>query len=110
MQDWSYDPKVSSARYSATTETRYYFLDDAYRAALEVLSTTLQTEIEEEDDEPDLYELHDNFPVDKEAHMVQQDRAEDADGIFRIRALYVNDTENVKVTSGVNRRPGQKDL
>jgi hypothetical protein len=104
VQKWSRDPIVLCGVYPAMLEERYESLVDANSAAVEVVSRILSREIEEEHEDLPLDELDEIFPVGGDvAQAVQWDRAEDPDGTVRVRAVYVNRYENVKVTAWVER-------
>jgi hypothetical protein len=104
VQKWSRDPIVFCGVYPAMLEERYESLVDAISAAVEVVSRILSREIEEEHEDLPLDELDEIFPVGGDvAQVVQWDRAEDPDGTVRVRAVYVNRYENVKVTAWVER-------
>jgi len=104
VQEWSRDPRVLSGLYPATSEKRYEWLRDANFTAVDIVHRTLLREIEEDHEELLLDELDEIFPVGGDVpQAVQWDRAEIADGTVRVRALYVNRNENVKVTAWVER-------
>ena len=100
VQEWSRDPRVLSAIYPATSEKRYESLLDANLAAVEFAHRTLLREVEEDHEELLLDELDEIFPVGGDVpQAIQWDKAELPDGTVRVRALYVNRNENVKVTA-----------
>jgi hypothetical protein len=104
VQEWSRDPRVLSQLYPATSEKRYQSLLDANSAAVNFVHRTLLREIEEEHEELLLDELDEIFPIGGDVlQAVQWDRAEHPDGTVRVRALYVNRDENVKVTAWVEK-------
>lgn len=104
VQEWSRDPIVLSGVYPAMLDECYESLIDANSAAVEAVSRTLWREIEEEHEGLPLDELDEIFPFGGDvAQAVQWDRAEDSDGTVRVRAVYVNNCENVKVTAWVER-------
>jgi hypothetical protein len=104
VQEWSRDPRVLSGLYPATSEKRYQSLLDANLAAVEFAHRTLLREVEEDHEEMLLDELDEIFPVGGDVPQAfQWDIAELPDGTVRVRALYVNRNENVKVTAWVER-------
>jgi hypothetical protein len=71
---------------------------------VDAVRRVLLNEVEEDHEELLLDELDEIFPVGGDVpQAVQWDRAEILDGTVRIRALYVNRDENVKVTVWVER-------
>lgn len=104
VQEWSRDPASLSGVYPATSKRRYQTLESANSAAVEAVNRVLSREIEEEHEELLLDELDEIFPVGGDVpQAVQWDRAEDPDGTVRVRALYVNRNENIKVTAWVEK-------
>jgi hypothetical protein len=104
VQEWSCDPRVLSGLYPATSEKRHQSLVEANFAAVEFVHRTLLREIEEDHEELLLDELDEIFPVGGDVpQAVQWDKAEHPDGTLRVRAMYVNRNENVKVTAWVEK-------
>ena len=108
VYEWSRDPKTLTGVYPKARQ--FASLGKARRAADRMFWKTLQDEIEDDNYNHDegegvlLEAFQDMFPVGGNDHMaVEWDQADDADGTYRERVIYVNNFENIKVSVWVRR-------
>lgn len=101
VYDWSTDPKTLDGQYPRVVGTFTGTLEAAERATRKAYRRIVGDEIEAENDEHrPLGDLQYAFPVGGEDDIaVQFDRALDADGTIRLRAIYVTEYENIKITA-----------